>query len=81
MKDTIEPVVGEEFAIPLSWIEMFVCKESYKRIRMLLDDAWLITIEREYPALQLIVDDIRRNFDKIGRLTGLNGQKRLESKT
>lgn len=80
MKDIIEPGVGEDFVISLSWIEMFSCKESYQRIVKLLDDAWLITLEREYPALQLIVNDIRGHVEKIGKLSGLNGQKRLELK-
>lgn len=80
MKDIIEPVFGEDNVISISRIEAFACKESYQRIVKLLDDALLITLERDYPALQLIVNDIRGHIEKVGKLSGLNGQKRLELK-
>lgn len=72
--------MNDEVKIELTWVQAFSCMNSFERVMKLLDDAWLLVIERENPTMQVIIHDVRKHLESIGRLTGLNNQKRLEMK-
>lgn len=59
----------------------WTCMSRFDECMNLLQDARLLTQEREYWSLQLIVIELLNQLDVIGKLTGLNGQERIEDKS
>lgn len=58
----------------------WTCMSRFDECMKLLQDARLLTVEREYWGLQLIVNELLNQLGVIGKLTGLNGQERIEDK-
>lgn len=59
----------------------WTCMSRFDECMKLLQDARLLTQEREYWSLQLIVIELLNQLGVIGKLTGLNGQERIEDKS
>lgn len=60
------------------WTTSFVLESRYDDAKKCLEDALLVARERGYQGQAHLVDAALADLLLIGRLTGINGQKRIE---
>lgn len=60
------------------WTTSFALESRYDDAKKCLEDALLVAREREYQGLAHLVDAALADLLLIGRLTGINGQQRIE---
>ena len=63
-----------------NWNEQFTLEMAYQRAESCLKDAMFVSGEREYHGVYCLVTSALRELQAIGRITQINGQKRLEVK-
>ena len=61
-----------------NWITSFALESRFDDAKKCLEDALLVAREREYRGLALLVNAALDDLLLIGRLTGINGQQRIE---
>ena len=59
--------------------EQFACERAYETAESCLMDAMFISGEREYHGVFILVRSALQELRVIGRITQINGQKRLEA--
>ena len=60
------------------WMHSLILEAKYDEATKCLEDALLVSREREYYGLARLVNAALDDLQLIGRLTGINGQKRIE---
>lgn len=60
------------------WVHTFMVELKFKDAMSCLADAKLVAIEREYMGVARLLDSAIADLDLIGKLTGINGQKRID---
>lgn len=60
------------------WTTSFVLESRFDDAKKCLEDALLVAREREYQGLAHLLDAALADLLLIGRMTGMNGQKRNE---
>ena len=60
------------------WNEQFACERAYETAESCLRDAMFISGEREYHGVFFLVRSAVQELQVSGRITQINGQKRLE---
>ena len=60
------------------WEHQFILELKFQVARKCLADALLVAREREYEGIALLVGSALSDLDLIGKLAGINGQKRIK---
>lgn len=55
----------------------WACEDSFSDAMQELKDAILIATERESVSMRTLLIDVEKRFDTIGKLTGMNGIRRI----